>query len=348
MPRFASPRQLLSSLFRSVRRSQAPQRRRLFLESLEGRQLLAAFTPGNLLAYRVGTGAGALTNAATAVFVDEFSATTGALVQSIALPTSASGNQHALTAQGTGTSEGLLTRSADGRYLLLTGYDAAPGTKGAMDRAISTTTASAVNRVVGRVDAMGTVDTSTVFQDGFSGDTVSTGIIRGVASADGATIWASGSGADSPNSGGIRVTTFGHTAATATTQLNSTGLRALSIVNGNLYASSIVGSRIVQVGAGLPTTTGQAISNLPGLPTGSPIAFPSEPYQFFLADLSPSVSGPDVLYVAEESSFQNTAYIRKFSLVGGTWVANGNVAVTNEGTRGMVGSVTGGDRKSVV
>ena len=35
-------------------------------------------------------------------------------------------------------------------------------------------------------------------------------------------------------------------------------------------------------------------------------------------------------------------YIRKFSLVSGTWVANGNIGVTNQGTRGLVGKVEAG------
>lgn len=85
---------------------------------------MAAFTPGDLVIYRVGTGATSLSSAATAVFLDEYTATR-VLVQSIALPTADSGSNQTLTASGTATSEGLLTLSADGRYLELTGYNAA-------------------------------------------------------------------------------------------------------------------------------------------------------------------------------------------------------------------------------
>ena len=87
----------------------------------------APLTAGNIVVYRVGTGAAALHANATAVFLDEYTPA-GSLVQSIAMPTTDSGGNQTLTASGTATSEGLLTLSADGQYLVLTGYDAALGT----------------------------------------------------------------------------------------------------------------------------------------------------------------------------------------------------------------------------
>src|SRR5215467_4285783 len=89
----------------------------------------APFTPGNVVVYRVGTGSGSLVNTGNPVFLDEFTPA-GALVQSIALPTSPSGGNQALIASGTATSEGLLTRSADGLYLVLAGYNAPIPTTG--------------------------------------------------------------------------------------------------------------------------------------------------------------------------------------------------------------------------
>src|SRR5262249_42112858 len=125
--------------------------RRLLLEALEERLVPAAFTTGDLVIYRVGTGAAGLTNAGTAVFLDEYTPT-GTLVQSLALPTTASGTSHRLVASGTATSEGLLTLSADTHFLALTGYDAALGTA-----SIAGTSSSAVPRTVGRVAADGTI-----------------------------------------------------------------------------------------------------------------------------------------------------------------------------------------------
>ncbi|NJL10037.1 MAG: hypothetical protein HC908_07305 [Calothrix sp. SM1_7_51] len=79
----------------------------------------------------------------------------------IAVPTTASGTNKQLIASGTATSEGLLTRSADGQYLLLTGYARDLGGTGS----ISGTAGATVGRTVGRVDAQGNVNTSTVLTD---------------------------------------------------------------------------------------------------------------------------------------------------------------------------------------
>src|SRR5689334_10758602 len=89
--------------------------------------LASSFASGDIVVYRVGDGSAALGSAATAVFLDEYTPA-GVLVQSIALPTAVSGLNKRLVASGTATSEGLLTRSADGQYLILAGYDAALGT----------------------------------------------------------------------------------------------------------------------------------------------------------------------------------------------------------------------------
>ena len=113
----------------------------LTILAMAGAANAAGFTAGNIVVYRVGTGAAGLAGTATAVFVDEYTPA-GALVQSIALPTSTVSLQHSLTSSGTSSSEGMMTRSNDGRFLLLPGYDAALG--GAI-------ASSASNRVVGRI-----------------------------------------------------------------------------------------------------------------------------------------------------------------------------------------------------
>ena len=280
----------------------------------------AAFIAGNIVAYRVGTGAAALTSAATAVFLDEFTAG-GGLVQSIALPTTDNGLNQTLTASGTATSEGLLTRSADGRYLILTGYDAATGTA-----AVNGTTSAAVQRVVGRVDINGVVDTTTTLGTAFSG-----GNVRGAASLDGTSFWATGSVT------GVVNAAFGATTSTVVSS-TVTNLRSIDIADGQLYTSSGSGAlRLGTVGTGTPTATGQTITNLPAFPTAT-----ISPYQFFFADLTAAVAGVDTVYVTDDRAVASGGGLLKYSFVGGSWVflgtASGNLVT---GLRGLAGNATG-------
>src|SRR5205807_2633621 len=85
----------------------------------------APFTPGNIVLYRVGDGGATLGSTGTAVFLDEYTPA-GVFVQSVAMPTT--GTSGRLVASGTATTEGFLTRSEDGRYLVVPGYDANIGT----------------------------------------------------------------------------------------------------------------------------------------------------------------------------------------------------------------------------
>jgi uncharacterized protein len=276
------------------------------------------FTAGNIVVYRVGSGIGSLVNTGNPVFLDEYSPS-GTLVQSIALPTTVSGSNKQLVAVGTSSSEGFLTRSTDGKYLMLAGYAATPP----YASNLAATTGSTVNRVVGRVDTNGSIDTTTALSD-----FASTSNPRSVVSTDGTAIWITG------GAGGVRYTTLG---STTSTQLSTTvtNLRGVNIANGQLYVSSGSSTyRVASVGSGLPTTSGQTITNLPGFPiTGSP-------YGFFFADLSSSVAGDDTLFVADDTNGAGGA-ITKYSLVGGSWVSIGTVGATADAYRGLTGSVSG-------
>ena len=285
------------------------------LQSFSKPAIPSAFTPGNLVIYRVGDGTAALSAAATAVFLDEYTAA-GVLVQTIALPVLVSGANRRLTASGSATSEGLITRSADGQFLVFGGYDAALGTP-----SLPGTTAAAVNRVVGRINSSGTVDTTTALSDAFSGNNV-----RGVTSVNGTSFWLTGS------SDGVRyVSTLGATTSLVIST-TVTNLREPAIFNGQLYVSTSSGTavRIGSVGTGTPTSGPQTITNLPGfVTTGSP-------YGFFFADLDGTVSGPDTLYVADDTANQ----IQKYCLVAGSWVARGSASASGA-VRGLTGVVNG-------
>src|ERR1700756_616360 len=278
-------------------------------------RILAGFTPGNLVVYRAGSGTGSLVNTGNPVFIDEYT-TSGTLVQSIALPTTVTGSNQPLVCSGTASSEGLISLSADGRYLVLTGYNATIP----YASSLTGTSSTAVPRVVGIINASGVVNTTTSLTDAATGNNV-----RSAASTDGTNIWVTG------GAGGVRYTTAG---STTSTQLSTsvTNLRQLNIFNGQLYTSSSSGAfRLATAGTGEPTTSGQTITNLPGFPTAT-----GSPYGYFFADLSAVVSGVDVVYVADDTP----GSIQKYSLVSGNWVSNGTVTAT--AIRGLTGSVTSG------
>ena len=281
-------------------------------ERLESRAMLAAFTPGNLVIYRVGTGAAALTAAAADVFLDEYAAN-GTLVQSVAMPTADSGSNQTLTAAGNSSTEGMITRSTDGKYIVATGYDAAVGSA-----SVSGSNSATVARVIGRITADGTIDTSTT-TTAFSSNS-----IRGVASVDGNNFWVSG------GSTGVVYQALGGSGAGTTVSTTLTNLRALGIFGDQLYEASSSGttfSRVLAVGSGLPTTTSTTATSLPGLPTSGNYN------NFFFADIDGS-PGLDTLYLTEDAG-----NILKYSLVSGTWTARGSIVAS--AVRGITGTVSG-------
>ena len=288
----------------------------------------APFAPGNIVIARVGDGTAPLGTAAAAVFLDEYTPA-GVLVQSVALPTAVSGTNRSLTVSGNSTSELALARTANGRGLVLAGFGAAPGYA-----AVTASSAADVVRVVGLVGADGSVDTSTSLGDAFSGSSV-----RSVASADGTSFYVVGTSSTSAFPAGVEYLTLG---GFNPTQLNTapTNIRVVNIAGGNLYVSSGATSYIglSSVGTGLPTTAGQAVTLLPGFPgTAGP-----SPYGFFFADLSATVPGVDVVYVADDRGSTNGGGIQKWSLVSGTWVLNGTIASpAGAAVRGLDGSTSG-------
>ncbi len=303
-------------LHRRAGRSARPSPVRLTLEALETREVPAAFTDGNLVIYRVGTGSAALSSAATAVFLDEYT-TSGSLVQSIAVATSDSGSNQALTASGTATSEGALSRSADGRFLVFTGYDAALGTT-----SVAGTASSAVARTIGLAAADGTINTSTTTTL-FSGNNP-----RGATSTDGTDLWVVG------GNSGVIYTTSGSSGPGTVVSTTVTNIRTVSVFGNQLYISTGSGTavRVGAVGTGTPTSTGQTITNIPGFAN-----IAGSPYGFLFADLDANVSGIDTLYVADDGA---TA-LSKYSLVSGNWTANGTVGVDADDYRGVTAMVNG-------
>ncbi|APR79055.1 Xanthine/uracil/thiamine/ascorbate permease family protein [Minicystis rosea] len=282
---------------------------------------------------RVGDGSAELSNASTATFLEERNLD-GSLVAKannpLALPTAVVGNNQPFAISGTATSEGGLSRSANGKYVTLAGYASAPGVASIKGKPSAT-----VNRVVARVDASYAIDTSTRLDSAFNTDNV-----RGATSNDGSAFWVSGTGAG--NTGGVWHLALG---ATGGVQLvGQTGnlpnnVRQTHVFDGQLFgvAGASPMFSVFTVGTGLPTTmtTGSA---LPGMPTASG---PS-PFSFALFDRNAAVPGLDTCYVADDRGTTDGGGVQKWTYDGTQW----KLATTfNQGLngdlRGLAGAVTG-------
>jgi hypothetical protein len=283
----------------------------------------ARFTIANLVVYRVGAPGGTLTNAAAPVFLDEYTQA-GAKVQEIALPTAASDGNSALTASGLSRSEGLVSRSADGSYLAVTGYDAAVGATGPAGASLTASAPASVARVVGLVDANGVVDTSTTL--------TSAGAPKIIRSAltDGDRIWATG------GNGGIVTTTLGSASSTTVAGTAASNFNSLTVAGGQLFTSGILNDRIAKVGSGLPSGSGAVLTDVPGLPTNL-LAYG---YAFF--DLTAdgwAGTNLDTLYLADASNKAGT--LDKYRWNGTAWSLASSKDV--EGITGLVASLDSGN-----
>jgi predicted extracellular nuclease len=256
------------------------------------------FSSGNVVVLRVGDGAAALSNASTAVFLDEFAGTGGAPVQSLALPTSTTGSNRPLTMSGSATSEGALVLSENGGFLTVGGYAAAPGIA-----AVSGTTAAAQNRVVGRIDGNSNIDTSTSSATAHSGNN-----IRGAVTTDGTKFWSAGGAGGLQYSASLGV-------ATSTQVTTTTNIRVPIVANGQMYFSTGSGTAGIYA-VGVPAT-GTAV-------TPTLVAPSASPYSFAVLDRDPSVAGVDTLYIADDNA--TTGGILKLSFDGAKWASRGRVA----------------------
>jgi hypothetical protein len=275
----------------------------------------AQITPGTLVVVRAGDGAFALTSSSQHVFLDSYDRMAPAQpapLQSLAMP---------ITIAGT-ASQGFLTQSVDGNYLVVTGYGANPYTG-----LITFTTSVAFPRVIARVALSGAIDATTALSDAYSGGGGLPGDFLSAATVDGSAFWMSGNGIASWNRG-VCYTTLG---ATTSVQLTTTPsfARIADVTNGQLHVSSwstpFVG--VDTVGTGLPTAPGQTTTLLSGLPGSDASALP---WDFWFAD-------PSTLWVAD-SRTNGSGGIQKWTRIGNTWALQYTLApAPNVGCRSVTG-----------
>ena len=290
----------------------------------------AQFTAGNLTVLRTGDGTAALTNAGTAVFLDQYTTGAGQLAPNFTVTVPNSGAAR-LVHSGTATSEGQITRSSDGSRIIVAGYDAAVGTTGpgGAGTSITGTTSATTNRVVDGVDSAGNVARIGATATSFSANN-----IRSATSLNGTTAYAVGA-----NTGTVLLP------ADTTISTTVANQRVANIFNGNLYTttSGATTSGVYQVGTGLPTTTGQTTSvvvSTVGSGTGT-----ASPYAFAFN------AATTVAYITDDRHSPTVGGtgggVQKWTLSGTTWSLAGTFsnfgqsATTTIGTRGLAVDFSG-------
>lgn len=284
------------------------------------------FTADNLVVSQVGLdGSGtALGSTATAVVLKEWSLTGNSFSgYNIFMPTSASGGNRSLTSSGSASSEGHLTLSANGAYLMYGGYDATVGTL-----TVASSTSSTVNRVVGRVFFNGSVDTTTGM------NTYSGGNIRSAVSNDGNQIWATGS-----NVGQVYADLGGANLATvSSTTTNSRVINIFDAGSGKeLYytTSGTTTSGVYKISGGLATvtgSTGSVVFSTVGSGTGT-----ASPYDFWFKDAN-------TCYVADDRSTASGGGLQKWEFSSGVWTRTYTLNTNlTAGLRGLCGRVVSGN-----
>ncbi|KAA1421021.1 hypothetical protein F0U44_01425 [Nocardioides humilatus] len=278
----------------------------------------ADFTGGDLVVYRVGAAGGTLTNAAAPVFLDEYDPS-GTKKQSLALPTTAANGNLPLTAAGLSRSEGLISRSPDGRFVTVTGYAAAPGTTGPSGASLTASSPATVSRVVGIVDGHGGVDTSTSVTGGNAPS-----IIRSAATQNGDDLFVAG------GNGGVLSTTLGGTSTSSAGGTPSSNFNQLSYQSGSLFTSGILNDHLSLVGSG------GTLTPVPGLPDNLLT------YGYAVLDLSAGLgwngTTADTIYLANAS--ERAGVVDKYRFNGTNWVRAGAFDVP--GVSGLVADVEGG------
>jgi hypothetical protein len=214
--------------------------------------LVSAASAQYLAVGRVGDASAPLAGTSTPYFIDIYHLN-GTLYTS---------KSTGLYLSGTANSEGQISRSTDGRYVLIAGIDSTPGAA-----------TSGRPRAISRLDSVGAVDRATTFTDAYN--TVS---LRSVASVDGETYYLGGA-----STGGVRKATYG---GTSTSEIWVGNARNVAIFDDSLYVTSASSAlKGVASFSGLPTAPSTPVVQFAGDST-SPYAYVIFPYQntAFVAD----------------------------------------------------------------
>ncbi|MGZ3420994.1 MAG: hypothetical protein ACXVEE_24180 [Polyangiales bacterium] len=233
--------------------------------------------------------AGSTVSAAAPVFVDRIGLD-GSYIGSFTLPTTTTGTTHALTLPADDlANDGHLSRSADGRYIVFAGYDAAVGTADVENGTSA--------RTIGVIDATGTIDTSRT-------TTAIGSRARGASTSDGSIFWIFGLDGLYHYPSGTLVT--------------SNPIRAAQVVEGSLWISGVTNN--LGKFTGLPTTSATETA------LASTSAFIYSPGAFFT--VARAGGTVDTAYVADDgASGGPTSGVVRLVRTGTTWAMSSTLPV---------------------
>jgi PEP-CTERM motif-containing protein len=251
------------------------------------------FTPGDLAVLRVGDGTTVLGATTINVSILEFTPS-GTLVNTFPVT--------GLTNTGNSTTEGALSLSANGQFLLFGSYNAPVGTTA------STATAATVERAIGRMSSTGTVLSVGMGPTAFSASN-----IRSAVSTDGVNLWASGT-SGTGTSAGTGGTWYNNATTPGPVQISNTqnNSRVVGISNNTLMYStgSATGGAIGIQSLGSPPPTAGPVTPTPVI-TGV-TSQGTSPGQFAFSP-GPIAAG-SFAYVAD-----GAAGVQRFNFDGTAW-----------------------------
>jgi hypothetical protein len=281
--------------------------------SFAGNSSSSPFTAGNLAVLRVGDGAQTLGGHGNSVFIDQFTPS-GTLVGSIAIPDNAT---NALIISGSASSEGALTRSADGRLLEFAGYQIALSNAAALSMSLANTNSMTAPRALGIVDVNGAFALVGVTTNQYSGNNMRSGTTDGRGN-----YW--GAGATSG-------TFYFGNGPTNTVQTNVVNTIVIQDLGGSLYFSTQKITNGIWKISGTPVTPAAPASAGLLIKTGGS----SASYAFAFN------SNVTTAYVADDT-LTGKGGVQRWDYSGSAWAMSYAFAgITNIGTHGVAVDFSG-------
>jgi hypothetical protein len=276
--------------------------------SYAGNVSASTFTAGNLAVLRIGNGTESLSSSGNSVFIDQFT-TNGTLAGSIPIPDNAT---NALVVSGSASSEGALTRSADGRLLVIGAYNIALTNSSS---SLANASATNVPRALGVVDTYGNFALVGVTTNQYSGNNMRSGTTDGRGN-----YWGAGATSGTFYFGG---------APTNTVQTNVVNSIVIQDLGGNLYFSTQKITNGIWKISGAPTVP--ATNATVFLNAGSK----ASTYGFALN------AGATTAYLADDT-LKGIGGIQRWDFNGSAWAMTyAFTSLTNVGARGVAVDFSG-------